>query len=117
MVAHLAGQYESVDLRGPHQLLVHLKLAYNKDWCDRPDVKRKLEQAVSRAVGRDLRIEFAVVPGAESAAAERAAPAPSRLQKMRDTEKQPLVREALQLFDGEIVDYEDLQPGGHPRHV
>ena len=82
----------------------NLRLAYNKQWCDRPEVKRKLEQTLSRLAGRDLRIEFAVVPGGETVTpAERPQPAQSRMKKRREIEKHPLIRETQDLFDCEVV--------------
>ena len=83
---------------------MNLRLAYNKQWCDRPEVKRKLEQTLSRLAGRELRIEFAVAPGGEAATrAERPQPAQSRMKKMREIEKHPLIRETQELFDCEVV--------------
>jgi hypothetical protein len=104
MIAHFAGDSQSVVMSGPNQLVVSLRLAYNKERCERPEVKRKLEQALSRVAGRDIRIEFAIVPGvADVVSADRPQPAQSRLQKLRELEKHPLVRETLELFDCEVV--------------
>jgi hypothetical protein len=108
MTADFGREYTSVAICGPNQLVVHLKLAYNKEWCSRAEVKRKLEQTMSRLAGRDLRIEFHVEPASDTSAKPDRPPATtSRLQKMRDVEKHPLVREAVQLFDAEVVRYDE----------
>ncbi|MCY2991831.1 MAG: DNA polymerase III subunit gamma/tau [Planctomycetota bacterium] len=108
MTSDFAGDFQSVAISGaisgPNLLVVNLRLAYNKQWCERPEVKRKLEQTLSRLAGRDLRIEFAVVPGGEAVtSAERPQPAQSRMKKMREIEKHPLIRETQDLFDCEVV--------------
>jgi DNA polymerase-3 subunit gamma/tau len=104
MTSDFAGDFQSVAISGPNLLVVNLRLAYNKQWCDRPEVKRKLEQMLSRLAGRELRIEFAVVPGGAAATgAERPQPAQSRMKKMREIEKHPLIREIQDLFDCEVV--------------
>lgn len=104
MTSDFAGDFQSLAISGPNLLVVSLKLAYNKQWCDRPEVKRKLEQTLSRLAGRELRIEFAVVPGGETGTrTERPPPAQSRMKKMREIEKHPLIRETQELFDCEVV--------------
>lgn len=104
MTADIAGGFTSLAISGPNLLVVNLRTAYNKQWCDRLDVKRKVEQTLSRLIGREMRIEFAVVPGTEAtAAAPRPQPPTSRVKKLREIEKHPLVREAVELFNCEVV--------------
>jgi hypothetical protein len=79
-------------------------VAYNKQWCERPEVKRKLEQTLSRLAGRDLRVEFAVVPTASSQTRSNQVPSgQSRMKKMREIERHPLIRETQDLFDCEVI--------------
>jgi DNA polymerase-3 subunit gamma/tau len=103
LTAECAGNFDSLAISAPNLLVVRLKTAYNKDWCERADIKRRLEQVMSRLAGREMRIDFAAT--AEPAPVRQAArpTAQSRLQRMREAEQNPLVQEAISLFDAEIV--------------
>jgi DNA polymerase-3 subunit gamma/tau len=103
LTAECAGDFESLAISAPNLLVVRLKTAYNKDWCERVDVKRRLEQVMSRLAGRDIRIDFAAPASQPSTRSAARPPAPSRLQRMREAEQNPLVQEAISLFDAEIV--------------
>lgn len=103
IVAEFAGNYESVAISAPNQLVVRLNAAYNKQWCERPDVKRKLEETMSRLGGRTMRIDFAVSQASPPPPKERPVTMQSQRQKMRDLEQHPLVKEAMDLFGAEII--------------
>jgi len=107
----LAGNYAALAVLQPNQLVVHLKAAYNKEYCERPDVKRELEQALSRRAGRTIRIGFAVMEEPESQRPEKRPPATSRLQRMRELDQHPLVQEAKRLFDAEVVRVDERRTG------
>jgi DNA polymerase-3 subunit gamma/tau len=107
MTAEIAGSYTRVAISAPNQLVVQLKAAYNKEWCDRPDVKRKIEEVMSRLTGRDLRIDFATLQEAQPTPPEARSTKPSRLQRMRELEQHPLVQEAMELFDAEVIRVEE----------
>ena len=109
--AQLAGDYVALAVSPPNQLVVTLKAVYNKDYCDRPDVKRELEQEFARQIGRTVRIEFAVAAPADVPPTEKRSPAVSRQQRMRELEQHPLVQEAVRLFDAEIVRGEERRGG------
>jgi len=109
--AQLAGDYVALAVSPPNQLVVTLKAAYNKEYCDRPDVKRELEQGFARQIGRTVRIEFAVAAPADVPHTEKRSPAVSRQQRMRELEQHPLVQEAVRLFDAEIVRVEERRGG------
>lgn len=101
--AELAGGYTSLSVTPPNLLVITLRSAYNKEYCDRPDVKRELEQGLSRQIGQGVRIEFAVAPEAEAPRAEKRPAAVSRIQRMRDLEQNPFVQETMRLFEAEIT--------------
>jgi DNA polymerase III subunit gamma/tau len=109
--AQLAGDYAALDVSPANQLLVTLKAVYNKDYCDRPDVKRELEQAFARRIGRTIRIEFAVAAQSDVQRTEKRPPAVSRQQRMRELEQHPLVQEAVRLFDAEVIRVEERRGG------
>jgi DNA polymerase-3 subunit gamma/tau len=109
--AQLAGDYVALAVSPPNQLVVMLKAVYNKDYCDRADVKRELEQGFARQIGRTVRIEFAVAVAADVPPTEKRSPAVSRQQRIRELEQHPLVQEAVRLFDAEIVRVEERRGG------
>ena len=104
MTAEFAGFYDSLAISAPNQLVVSFRAEYThqKETCERPERKESLEQALSRILGRRVRIDFNVLPG-EAKKAERQ-PVLTKRQRMRELEKHPLVREAIEIFDAEITD-------------
>jgi hypothetical protein len=109
MTSDIAGNYESLAIPAPNVLVVGLKATYNKEWCERADVKRKLEQTLARLAGRTIRIDFAVTEEASPRPAARRASGRNQVQKMREIERHPLVQEAISLFDAEIVRVDERQ--------
>lgn len=108
--AQLAGDYVALAV-SPNQLVVTLKAAYNKEYCDRPDVKRELEQGFARQIGRTIRVEFAVAAQPDVSHTEKRPPAVLRQQRMRELEQHPLVQEAVRLFDAEVIRVEERRGG------
>ncbi len=104
VTADVAGNYAALEMAGTDQLVVTLKSSYDRDLCRRPERKRRLEQAVLDSTGKRIRLDFRA---AESSTASEAAPAvapPTRRQRMKQLEQDPLIRSAINLFDAEIVD-------------
>jgi hypothetical protein len=60
---------------------------------------------MSRLTGANVRIDFEVLPGEAKPADKRPAPI-SKRQLMREAERHPLVRQAIEMFDAEVVDLE-----------
>jgi DNA polymerase-3 subunit gamma/tau len=92
------------------RLVVTFSAAYNhsKQACERPERKQRIEQALSHVAGRTMRVDFVVDAGA-GADAVRAAPQPNRRQRMIEAQRHPLVRQAIDLFDGEVVEVEQVE--------
>jgi DNA polymerase III subunit gamma/tau len=103
IITDFAGDFESTAIPAPNVLVVRLKARYNKDWCERADVKRKLEQTLSRLAGRSIRIDFVVMQEASAQRPPRRRRSRDQVQKMREIERHPLVQEAVELFEAEIV--------------
>lgn len=61
---------------------------------------------LTRIAGRPMRVDLVELPGVAQPAAERAPPI-SRVQRMRETERHPLVCRAIELFDAEVVRIHD----------
>ena len=111
MKAQLAGDYTALTVSPPNQLAVTLRAAYNKEYCDRGDVKRELEQGLARHLGRAMRIEFTVAPQADVPRADKRPAAVSRQQRMRELTQHPLVQEAVRLFDAEVIGVDERRGG------
>jgi hypothetical protein len=66
-----------------------------------------LEQTLSRLAGRNIRLDFAVLPDEStgSIGAESPSPRPqiNRRQRQSELQRHPLIRKASELFDTEII--------------
>jgi DNA polymerase III subunit gamma/tau len=99
----MAVNYESLAIPAPNVLVVELKATYNKEWCERSDVKRKLEQTMAELAGRPIRIDFTVADNAVAQPVARRPTGRNQVQKMREIEGHPLVQEAVELFEAEVM--------------
>jgi DNA polymerase-3 subunit gamma/tau len=108
MTGDCASKFDSVAISGPNRLVVRFRKAYTtaKEFCERPEKRSRLEQTISRLTGRDVRIDFAVLPDESQVSAPQqvaARPVASRRQRQAELQRHPLVRQAVELFDAEIV--------------
>jgi len=103
VTADMGGNFESIAISAPNLLVVHLKGAYNKDWCERQDVKRKIEQTMSRLTGRAIQVSFTASREDAPKRTDRRQAAQARWQKMREVEEHPLVKEVVKLFGAEVT--------------
>ncbi len=103
MTADFAGCYDHIAISAPDSLVVHFREAYtlHKESCEQPDRKAQLERGLARLVGRPVRIQMAVIPDARGPVAN--SPVPTTLQIKREKESNPFVRQALDLFDAEVI--------------
>jgi hypothetical protein len=109
MTSDMASHYKTVEWSGQDRLLVTLDDAYLRDLCSRADRTGKLEAALARATGKDIRIDFQVTEPDN-----RSAPAPPRLtrvQLIRKLEQDPFVRTAMEVFGAEVVDFRNVRGG------
>ena len=107
MTADFAAKAESIAISGPNRVLVRHRKAYNKEQCERADRKSRLEQALSQVVGTEIRLEFELLPELPAGNGAGSAPAPSaaqsRQRRFKTAERNLLVRQAIEMFDGEIL--------------
>ena len=104
MTADYAKFYDRVAIRAPNRLVVSFRAEYThqKEACERPDRKARIEETLGRIAGRPVGIDFDVLPA--EPAAERPRPTPqNRVQRLREKEKNPIVRQAMELFEAEIL--------------
>jgi DNA polymerase-3 subunit gamma/tau len=123
MTSVSAARAERVAISGPNHLVVWFRKAYSQayQYCERPERRQRLEKTLSRIVGREMRIDFAVLPDepqSASVASDRPnAPAVSRRQRQQELQRHPLIRKASELFDTEIIgvlDAPDVSGSGEP---
>jgi DNA polymerase-3 subunit gamma/tau len=114
MTADFASKAENVAISAPNRLVVRFRKAYTSaiQFCERPESRQKLEQTLSRIVGRNIRIDIVVLPdaggpspGTEVASVRRPA---NRRQREQELQRHPLIRRATELFDTEIITILDV---------
>ncbi len=92
-----------VAICGPNRLELGFTRSYlfAKSYCEQPQVRGQLEQAVSRLAGRPVQVAFAVI---DDGAADEAAPMPTSARRMDlSTDGDPFVEKVLELFGGKVV--------------
>ena len=96
---------------GPNRVVAIFKPSYTlqKDSCERPERKARIEQALRQVSGQSIRVDFEIQADA-TPEVRRAQPVAPRRQRMKEREKYPLVRQALELFDAEITRLEEPRP-------
>jgi hypothetical protein len=73
------------------------------EYCQQPNRKSLLEDALKKEMGRAVVLEFAALPG-EAAPQESPKPQASlRAQKMRELSEHPYVKKLCEVLDGEII--------------
>ncbi len=103
ITADYGAAYDRVAISAPNRLVVTFQAGYTlqKEGCERPERKAQLEAAMKRITGREMRVDFELLPDqAPVAAAKRP---PSFRQKIRDSERHPFVKQAVDLFDAEVT--------------
>ena len=104
VTADLAKCYDSVAISAPNRLAVRFKASYTlqKESCERPERKSRLEAILSEITGQVMKIDLELL--AEDKQATATAPVvKSRQQQIRDAQQQPFVRQAVELFEAEIL--------------
>ena len=92
----------------PKRLVLSFGGNYNscKTFCERPEQRSRLEQALATAAGQPVGLVFRLAPdgaGVANRADPPARPAISQRQRMTAAADHPLVRRSVELFGGTIV--------------
>jgi DNA polymerase-3 subunit gamma/tau len=106
LTAGFAKEAAGVAISAPNRLVVSFPENYNfqRAQCERPEHKQKLEEAIRSVVGTAVALSFdASAPPRLEAQPESVRRGPSRQQRMAELRSHPLVNEAIQLFEAEIV--------------
>ncbi|MDP6444168.1 MAG: hypothetical protein QF805_10295, partial [Pirellulaceae bacterium] len=102
---------KGVAMSGPNCLVVEFGASYNlpKESCERADRRAKIEAALASVCGGPVKVQFQLSATPTPNTAERKPP-PNRRQMMRDKEKHPLVSEAIEIFDAEMIRLDKSRP-------
>ena len=100
ILADYARNYESLAISAPNCLAVTLDSFY-KEKCEAPSAKAKFEEAFAEITNQRFRIDFVTSSGQPKAEKK---PVMSMRQQRKELEQHPLVRQAIEMFDGEITD-------------
>jgi DNA polymerase-3 subunit gamma/tau len=108
MTGDCASKFHSIAISGPNRLVVQFRKDYTtaKEFCERPEKRSRLEQTLSRIAGRDMRLDFVFLPeDSQSITRQQVATRPvvNRRQRQAEMQRHPLVRQAVEMFDAEIV--------------
>ena len=104
MTADCAAHADGVAISGPNRLVVRFRGMYNssKSYCERPERREMLEKAVSKAAGRPFRLDFLVLKD-DQPHPSPPRPVVSRHQLKRKVVKHPMVEQAVELFEAEVL--------------
>ncbi len=107
MTADYARKADSVANSGPNRLVARFGKAYigAKEYCERPERKAKLQQALGRIAGSEVKLEFELTPDSPELGLAQGLhqPVPSSRERHRQAAQHPLVRQAMELFDAEVL--------------
>jgi len=105
--------YERVAISAPNRLVVSFKAGYTlqKESCERPERKSRLESALSEITGQTMRLDLELL--SDDKETKPAAPTvKSRTQQIQEAQQQPFVRQALELFEAEILRVDSSKRSG-----
>lgn len=104
MTADFARHAERIQLSGPNHLVASFRAGYtlHKEYCERPERRIKLEAALAKVAGRTVRLDLELLPG-DARSEPRPAAVQTNRQRFQERQRQPLVRQAIEMFDGEVV--------------
>ena len=106
MAADMGRLATKVATSGPNRLAVSFPAGYSaqKDFCERPTTRPRFENALQQITGQTIRLEFELLAGAPNAVETRVAAPTSKRQLIKDRERHPLIQQAMELFQAEMVD-------------
>jgi DNA polymerase-3 subunit gamma/tau len=110
MTVDFASSATSVAISAPNMLVVGFPAHYTlqKESCERPDRRKKIELLLADITGQTVQVTFELLQ--EEKSDKPAAVSKSSRQVRRDLEQDPLIRQAMEVFDAEMVRVE-TDPG------
>ena len=111
MTADMARFSSGLATAGPNRLVVSFRAEYThqKQSCERPERKTKLEQALARVAGHPIRVDFELL-APDARPMEKRPTVTNQRQRRRELENHPLVQQVKQLFEAEVLDVVESRP-------
>ena len=100
MVVDHAATAEQVSVDQQGRLVASFNEMFHRDYCEKPNNRNRLEQALHEACGRRVVLQLVANKRVDSSE-NPAPPRPSRRQQEREIAEQPFVQKAMELFDGD----------------
>ena len=97
---------ETVAISVPNHLVVKFPSHYTfqKDACERPERRTKLEEELYRTTGSRFRVTFELLPEtSQPQTVEQATGVKTTRQRRREAEQHPMVQQAMETFGAEVV--------------
>jgi hypothetical protein len=88
------------------RLTIEFPTEYNKNYCERPERMARLQELAVAVAGRHLQLEMVIAERTRESQEARPAPV-SRRQRWLELEGHPLVAQARQLFDADVIDVQE----------
>jgi len=104
-----ASRCSRLAISAPNRLVIQIPATYtsSKAYCERPQQRQELEQALQAVVGSPVRIDFQVAAD-RGEQPRRMRPKLSQVQLKKQVSTHPLVQTVVEMFDGTVV---AVEPG------
>jgi DNA polymerase-3 subunit gamma/tau len=105
MTAVHARRATAIAISGPNRLAISFPASYtsSRSYCQRPAQRQEIESALAAVVGETVRVEFREASEASAPPAEPSAQQIPQAQLKKQVATHPLVKAAIELFDGTVV--------------
>jgi DNA polymerase-3 subunit gamma/tau len=105
MTAVHARRATAVAISGPNRLAISFPASYtsSRSYCQRPAQRQEIEAALAAVVGETVRVEFREASEASAPPTESSATQIPQAQLKKQVATHPLVKAAIELFDGTVV--------------
>ncbi len=106
MTADCAQRCDRVTLRPPHFIVAAFQPKYNSSmaYCERPEPRGRLEEALSRAAGQPVRVDFQLLAPATTTSTDARGSTPQ--ERLRTARSHPFVQLAVELYEAELTQVE-----------
>ena len=108
VITDAATQFKKIKLENGG-LVVTFAQKHLYEFCHRSDRSQALAAAVEKVTGNQVRLDFRLEEAPELTPQERK-PRLTRVQRIRQLEQNEFVKQAMEVFDAEVVDFLDPPP-------
>lgn len=112
MLRDFAAMAQAVETVGSDQWKIVFPPGARKprEYCDQSERKSTLQKTLQSSLGREIRLEFAVLPGEAPRRVAAVAQSSLRAQRMRELAEHPYVKKLCEVIDGEILRVDPPRP-------